>query len=774
MSAGNADRSTWAIPIQRIKTDMKKIAPFHLLLAALLLMLTACSGGSPDPAGPSQPGPTPLVPAAEGLLDGLLLRDASGKITGIQINWDPVPDLAAEKIVGYHIYRSNAAIEDSERGNSALWLTDDSFNPDGDSNKTIFPHVLPAPGGRFSFLDPATPEFQLNLGESWHYRISAVNDSGDEGRLSPELTIDVTQHRITSLSSAKVGIGNELIIHGLNFGQFEVATDEVIMVGNVWNPATHVFDIVDLNPVINSWQSTEISVVVPPGATRGRIKVSIDGLVTQSLDFFENADPYITGINFYNRFLNQTFNVSGANFGTSKDSTHFAVVDDVDQNNDGKYNIYTDTSFTFTLLDGTAFGELPLQVSANGTLSNTGFIFLTNQAPVAAFTMNKTSGKVPLQVNFNAGGSTDLEGPIAKYTMDFGDGSAPEEKLAGDTPTYTHFFNASGNYDVVLTVEDSEGLTGTIQKTVNALPSAEVLLIENIDNGQGVGNNYVPNVNAVRDDVGPTGLDLDYIQGGYSVGIGQVAIDNGVRVVIWMRGGPGPGDPIQDWPRNWSTDEKNDLLTILNAGIDLLLISQNHQYTGDDASGNNWNSLYGLTKQTDRIQEPGGSRPFTWMFGCPTDITYSNGGDSIPSSPVCLNGTFPAGVFNPGAAETFAGTGSSGNIPTGLTIANGRIQMGLAVDLSLIGSDINANFVPGCLADEATYPFKLCYSHGLTTAPDSNIGFSGGGYSHTNGTARLWVIGWSYSEMVPTPGTVSRTDVLQNILAWLDSGLTLP
>lgn len=753
---------------------MKRIAPFHIMLAALFLLLSACSGGSPEPAGPGERVIPPIIPVSGSPIDGLLLRDASGKITGIQISWEPVPDLAAEKIVGYHIYRSATAIDDSERGNSALWLTDDSFNPDGDSNKTVFPHTTLAPGNKFSFLDPVTPEFQLNIGENWHYRISALNDGGDESKLSPELTINVTQHQITSLSSTKVNVGSELVIFGLNFGQYEVATDEVIMVGNVWNPVTHVFDVLDLKPVINSWQPTEIHVTVPPGATKGRIKVSLNGLMTQSLDFFENADPYITGINPYQRFLNQTYQVTGANFGTGKDASHFIVVNDIEQSDAAKYNIYTDTAITFSLLAGTAFGDLPLQVSSGGTLSNTGFVFLKNQAPVAAYTMNKTSGKVPLQINFNVGGSTDLEGPIVKYTMDFDDGSPPLEKFEGDTLTFTHFFNASGNYDVVLTVEDSEGLTGTTQKTVNALASAEILLIENIDNGQGVGNNYVPNVQALRDDV--LALSLDTISGGYSVGIGQVAIDNGVRVVIWMRGGPGAGDPIQDWPRNWNNDERDDLLTILNAGIDVLLISQNHQFTGDDTSGDNFNALYGLNLQNDTVIESGGTRPFTWMFGSPTDITYTDNANTVPSSPVCLKGTFPAGVFSasPGAAETFNGTGSSGNVPTGLTLVNNRIQMGLVADLGLIGTDINANFVPGCTADENTYAFKLCYSYGLTTAPDSNIGFSGGGYSHNNGTAKMWVIGWSYSEMTPSPGTVSRQDILQNILAWLDSGLTLP
>ncbi|MCB1216081.1 PKD domain-containing protein [bacterium] len=755
---------------------MKRLLPLPLYAVLCALFLPSCSGGpngSPPPAGNTDKQP-PVIEDSTEFIDGLVLRDASGKLSGIQLSWAPVEDNAAEAVSGYHIYRSDASIDDGSRGNSSLWMVDAGFNEDSDGNKTIFPHSVPGGGAKLSYVNMVDAGFTLNIGESWYYRISTVNESGDESALSPEVKVDVAQHSITDLGSDTAPVGASLVIEGLNFGQYDDITDKVFMVGNEWNASTHEFDQIDIEATVLDWQPTEITVEVPAGTTKGRVKVSIDGLVAQSFALFENSDPYITEITPYERFLDQNIQISGANFGNAMDSGHFVVANDVDQTEALNYSVFSSAGITFRLAQGTAFGEVQIQVEANGVRSNSGFMFLKNRAPTAAFSMNKNSGKVPLQVNFNASGSVDVEGPIVKYTMDFGDGSPAEIKLEGETPTFTHFYNASGTYNPVLTVEDADGLEDTEQKTINALPSAEVMLIENIDNGQGMGNQYDPNVNAIRDDVGAAGLDLDLISGGYSVGIGQVAIDSGVKVVIWFRGGPGPGDPIQDWPRNWSSDEKDDLMAIINAGINVLLISQNHQYTGDDTSGNDWSVLYGLTKQTDRIQEPGGSRPFTWMFGAPTDITYTNMTDSIPSSPVCLKGaSFPGGVFlSTTAAEQYNGPGSSGNVPTAITIANNRIQMGLAVDTGLIGTSIHPNFVTGVVADEAVQPFKLCYSHGLTTAPDSNIGFSGSGYSHTNGSARLWVIGWSYSEMVPTGA--SRVDVLQNVLAWLDSTITFP
>ncbi|MEZ5338373.1 MAG: PKD domain-containing protein [bacterium] len=753
---------------------MKRILPLALCALICALLLQSCSGGqagSPPPAGNGDPS-TPVPGDSTGYPDGLVLRDASGKLSGIQISWAPVPDNAAEAVSGYHIYRSASSIDDASRGNSSLWLADPGFGQDGDGNNTIFPHSVPDGGAKLSYVNAADAGFQLNVGESWYYRISTVNESGEESALSPEVKVDVALHSITDLGSTSAPVGASLVIEGMNFGAYDDTTDQVIMIGNEWNATTHEFDVIDIEATILDWQPNEITVEVPAGTTKGRVKVLIDGLAAQSFALFENADPYITSISPYERFLDQNLQIGGANFGSAMDASHFVVADDVDQDVAGNYSVYTTASVTLKLKQGTAFGEVEIQVESDGKRSNSAFMFLKNRPPTAAYSMNKNSGKVPLQVNFNAAGSTDVEGPIVKYTMDFGDGSPAEVKLEGETPTFTHFYNASGTYNPVLTVEDADGLEDTEQKTVNALPSTEVMLIENPDNGQGMGNQYVPNIAAIRADV--DALGLDYLSGGYSPGIGQVAIDNGVKAVIWFRGGPGPGDPIQDWPRNWSEDEKDDLTLILNSGVDLLLISQNHQFTGDDSSGNDWSALYGLTKQTDRIQEPGGARPFTWMFGAPTDITYTNMTESIPSSPVCLKGaSFPGGVFlSTTAAEQYNGPGSSGNVPTAITIANNRIQMGLAVDTGLIGTSIHPNFVTGVVADEAVQPFKLCYSHGLTTAPDSNIGFSGGGYSHTNGGARLWVIGWSYSEMTPTGA--SRQDVLQNVLAWLDSSITFP
>src|SRR5690606_21964946 len=88
-----------------------------------------------------------------------------------------------------------------------------------------------------------------------------------------------------------------------------------------------------------------------------------------------------------------------------------------------QYEIWTDQLIRFTVPSGTSFGEHQLEVRNGTDLTQTGFIRILNHAPEAQFSMNTTSGAVPLQVNFNAGPSTDADDGIAEWHFDFGDGT---------------------------------------------------------------------------------------------------------------------------------------------------------------------------------------------------------------------------------------------------------------------------------------------------------------------------------------------------------------
>ncbi|MCL6275559.1 PKD domain-containing protein [Muricauda sp. 2012CJ35-5] len=82
-----------------------------------------------------------------------------------------------------------------------------------------------------------------------------------------------------------------------------------------------------------------------------------------------------------------------------------------------------------------------------------------NQAPVAVASATPLTGNAPLEVSFTGSNSTD-DNAIVSYTWDFGDGSSSSE----ENPVYTYQF--AGTFDVVLTVEDAEGLVNTATLTI--------------------------------------------------------------------------------------------------------------------------------------------------------------------------------------------------------------------------------------------------------------------------------------------------------------------
>ncbi len=73
-----------------------------------------------------------------------------------------------------------------------------------------------------------------------------------------------------------------------------------------------------------------------------------------------------------------------------------------------------------------------------------------NQPPAAAFTATPGFGAVPLDVTFDASGSTDVDGTIGNYAWDFGDGATSAGKVT------THRFDAEGTRTVTLTVTDDQ------------------------------------------------------------------------------------------------------------------------------------------------------------------------------------------------------------------------------------------------------------------------------------------------------------------------------
>jgi hypothetical protein len=83
------------------------------------------------------------------------------------------------------------------------------------------------------------------------------------------------------------------------------------------------------------------------------------------------------------------------------------------------------------------------------------------KAPVASFTCSLAGALV----TFDASSSAPGGGYITSYTWDFGDGNI----TATANPVVTHVYSLPGDYNVTLTILDSEGLTCSTSKLVEAL-----------------------------------------------------------------------------------------------------------------------------------------------------------------------------------------------------------------------------------------------------------------------------------------------------------------
>ncbi len=87
-----------------------------------------------------------------------------------------------------------------------------------------------------------------------------------------------------------------------------------------------------------------------------------------------------------------------------------------------------------------------------------------NEAPVAAFTLNTTSGDAPLVITVNASGSSDADGVISSYTWDFNG-----EPGIGVVAQFV--FRQAGNFTIGLTVTDDAGGVGTSSRNITVSTS---------------------------------------------------------------------------------------------------------------------------------------------------------------------------------------------------------------------------------------------------------------------------------------------------------------
>lgn len=97
-----------------------------------------------------------------------------------------------------------------------------------------------------------------------------------------------------------------------------------------------------------------------------------------------------------------------------------------------------------------------------------------NRAPTAVLTATPTEGNPPMEVTFNAAGSTDPDtgDSVVSYTFAFGDGSP---SITQPSPTIKHTYKHGGGFFATLTVNDSHGLQSANVASVPIKVAAQIL-----------------------------------------------------------------------------------------------------------------------------------------------------------------------------------------------------------------------------------------------------------------------------------------------------------
>jgi PKD repeat protein len=98
-------------------------------------------------------------------------------------------------------------------------------------------------------------------------------------------------------------------------------------------------------------------------------------------------------------------------------------------------------------------------------------ITVVNEAPVAELTVTPLSGRSPLTVNATSAASTDSDGTIKSYSIDFGDGTVTYAATA------SHTYATPGVYNVVAKVTDNNGAIASARSTVTVSPSDGVWIM---------------------------------------------------------------------------------------------------------------------------------------------------------------------------------------------------------------------------------------------------------------------------------------------------------
>ena len=109
---------------------------------------------------------------------------------------------------------------------------------------------------------------------------------------------------------------------------------------------------------------------------------------------------------------------------------------------------------------GTYTVKLTVKNAAGDTDTKTREIVVVNAPPEASFSYNPLNPIVNQTITFDASASSDIDGVIANYTWNFGDGGVGYGKIV------KHSYTKGGSYKVELKVKDNDGATNSVSRMI--------------------------------------------------------------------------------------------------------------------------------------------------------------------------------------------------------------------------------------------------------------------------------------------------------------------
>ncbi len=344
-----------------------------LFVASVAAGILSCGGGGGNPTfAPSpnsnNPGEESISSQGDGFnLRAIVIKSPAGLPTGVRVTWDRVTDSRA---TGYYLYRRDQSFPDG--------------NPEGfESYRANGGDMIDQPdsGDTVTFDDAFDP----NVGTTWYYRVTVVNNTNDESDFSNEISVTIAEFTFDSFSPTEGTVNDPVTLYGTNFGVHDETEDHVYFTGvSDWVEAT-----------ITTWSQTEIEVEVPIGAVTGPIRVKIDDTAIDSDTDFTVLGPVLDSVDPLEDYANNLdITLTGSRFEDTR-GTSVVTFNGAEVTN---YVSWSDTEIVVKVPDNATTGPVKVKVGANET-SGIDFTVLPH-----VNSLSPTSGQVDDEITINGTG----------------------------------------------------------------------------------------------------------------------------------------------------------------------------------------------------------------------------------------------------------------------------------------------------------------------------------------------------------------------------------